>query len=140
MATITGSLLYPSRLGLVGSTERVIAKFSFGSAPANADVLNCADLFPFPVLVKGAELLGDILDTNATPTLAVKFGNSDDDDGFIPDTVIGQTVQTNIQGFGALVGTVITNKDLTGLITAAPATGATGDWYVALEVQRVNYG
>jgi len=140
MAAITGSLVYKPQLGLVGSTEVVRAKFTFAAALATTDTYDITGLFPYPVQIKGVKLFGDVMDTNATKTLAVSVGNSDDADGFLEDIVLGQTVQTSISGTGALIGTIIDNKDIAMVVSANPATAATsGTFILEFVVQRVNY-
>ena len=141
MAAITGTLVESPNLGLPGRREPVLAKFTFAAALATTDTYSISDLFPKPVKIHSVRVIGDIMDTNATPTLDIAIGNSDDADGFLKDIVITQTGQTNIVGFdGALIKSVISNPDITMTVNADPATGATsGTWYLEFDAERVNY-
>lgn len=139
MAAITGTAV-DGKLGLVGARRPVKGVFTFAAALSTGDTYTITDLFPYPVIVHGVKVVGTVMDTHATPTLAITVGNSDDADGFLKNIVIKQTTQTNIEGFdGALIGTVISNKDVTLTVSANPGTGATsGTWYLVFDAERLN--
>lgn len=140
MTAITGTLVETPNLGKVGRREPVLAKFTFAAALVNTDTYTISDVFPYPVKVHSVRVVGTIMDTNATPTLGISVGNSDDPDGFLKAIVINQTGQTNIVGVdGALIKTGISNKDVTMTVTADPATGATsGTWYLEFDAEVLN--
>jgi len=145
MADITGAVVINDEFGVQGMERRVLGSFTFSAALVTTDTYTIANLFPVDLTykVKSFKLWGTIMDTNATPTLAVSVGNSDDADGYLAATVI-DGIQDNavIGGTGAFIGddTGVKNKDLTMTVTADPATGATsGTWFfeVVAEPKRI---
>lgn len=82
--------------------------------------------------VVGLQVVSPELDTDASPTGTFIVGNSDDDNGYVltencglPAQAPANGKQLSVTGTGALIGTVVTNRDIIIEYTAALATSAT---------------
>ena len=131
MTAKTGTVTYTSRPQL-GEQRWVRGVITLDAAFATTNTYTIANLFPSGgckvLALRHASIEAD---THATPTLVYEIGNSDDANGFKTSFTSAIGLQNSLAsqavaiGDGALIGTAITNRDLTLTVTADPATGAT---------------
>lgn len=145
MAAKTGTVVVAGKRGEVGQQYTARGKIALDAALATTNTYTISNLLP----KGGAKVIafrfyGVEVDTNATPTCTVSIGNSDDPDGFLKTKGGAVGLQNSLAGQltyfgdGDLIGTTVTNRDLTMTVVANPATGATsGDLFYELVLEGV---
>lgn len=139
MADKFGTIVIAPRGGEQAVPNVSRGKLALDAALSTSNTYTFRGLLPRSVInVLSATIVSDVeLDTNATPTLNISLGTSDDADGFIKGQAGAFNAGTPIVGNGALIGTEIKNaQDVVMTVAANPATGATtGNIFVEIWYQ-----
>lgn len=136
MTAYTGEVLTTTGFSAQDDVATVLGKVSWTANLSTADTLTVSAAIPegLKLIVDDFELYGDTPDTATTPAFAFKAGTEDDDDAFIPATVIKRGEQVITKGQGVAIGSTIT--DVTDIVitpTADPTTAVSaGDFFVKL--------
>ena len=139
MAAITGTVTAVGKNGEKGMLYFARGVFTFSAALVTTDTYNISNLLPRGgARIVAGRIVGSKMDTNATPQLAFRIGNSDDDDGYLTQQTQGTGTQTGFSFDGALVNQVVTNRNLSMTVNTNPATGATsGTFNIELLLEAV---
>lgn len=138
MAAYTSLQLTPPKYpvsgpGIGGRSLHVMqGDVTFTTAPALNDTIQLFDLHP-RFRVMGGYLEASDMDTNGSPTITIDVGDADDPDRFFAASTAAQAGVPATALAATGLGFLTTKKTrVTGLIKAAPATGATGTMTVVL--------
>lgn len=122
------------RHDLAGLPHAVYSTYTMTTAPANGDVFQMLRV-PAGARITGCTLKATDIDTNATPTVTLNVGDTDDVDRLIAAATVGQGAGTSsalVSGTGQFYKysseTIISVQIPTG-----PATGAIGTLELCVE-------
>jgi|NOAtaT_5_FD_contig_21_7934754_length_511_multi_3_in_0_out_0_1 hypothetical protein len=141
MPNFNGTALAPAPF-VAGTVQSVVGSVTWGSTLASADTFTFTNLLPAnPVEPIAVSIWGSEPDTNASPTATLVFGNSDSANGYLTSKTAGGAVQQyRVDGDGALLGTLVSNRTLIGLLGGTMGTGsAAGTLYVKVDYVCQNH-
>lgn len=134
MTALTGTNTYSNvGSGALGTQRTITGTYALAGALVAADTITWSKLLPLGGgRVVRVELAFPELDTDTTPTGTWKVGDGTDDDGYILLSNIGLPAQAPANGLqmvqvgtGALIGTVVTGRDVVLTVVGTMATSAT---------------
>ena len=127
MTALTGTNLVSAHW-VEGEELTFLGKYTLAGTIVTADTITWTDALPNMngITVLSAEVFGDPLDTNASPTGTITLGTEDDANGLLEAATIplvGDSV-----GYGDLLGVVSTGENVVltvgGTLASAATTGA----------------
>mgnify|MGYP001089926673 CR=1 FL=1 len=122
MTALTGTNLVNAHW-TEGEELTFLGKYTLAGDIVTADTITWENALPNMngITVLSAEVFGDPLDSNATPTATLTLGNEDDADGLVASATIADT----LTGYGALVGVESTGTSVILTVGGTLATAAT---------------
>lgn len=133
MTAYNATIDVPGLSGELGKQLMAVGHFALTGALVAGDTITFPNILP----QNGAKVIYSRtahpeLDTNASPTGTLKVGNTDDDDGYHLLYNVGAPVvapanggQMGNTGTGALIGTVVNNRDIVMTVVGVMATSIT---------------